>query len=84
MNKIKGIAEKAKADGYVYMASVVKSVYNTTYYNVNRIDDIITCGKWIPAAYNNWPWHGRLGQSRLPDKCIRKDRAYRIYDPKAD
>ena len=51
MNKIVEKAIKAKENGYKYMASIVKSVYTTRYYHVVSIDDVISCGKWIPANY---------------------------------
>lgn len=46
-NKIVDRAQALKAQGYKYMAAVIKSVYNTSYYNVQSIDDVIACGKWI-------------------------------------
>jgi len=53
-----------KAKGITHLASVVKSVYDTTYYNVNSIDDIMANGgKWIPAVYNYHGWRGRIGIS---------------------
>jgi len=55
-------ANELKAKGITQLASVVKSIYNTTYYNVNSIDDIIANdGRWIPAAYNRYGWRGRVG-----------------------
>ena len=48
-------AEELKLQGYTQIASVVKSVYATTYYHVNTIDDIIANnGRWIPAKYNDY------------------------------
>ena len=41
-HKIVKAAKAAKADGFEYMSSVVKSVYTTTYYNVVVIDNVIS------------------------------------------
>lgn len=69
--KIVEQAKRAKAAGYVYMASIVKSVYATTYYHVVKIDDVLAAGKWIPAQkVSMMPWHGRIGQNWLPEKTI--------------
>lgn len=55
-------AAELKAQGYTQIASVVKTYYNTTYWNVNEIDVIMeNGGKWIPAPYNTYGWHGRAG-----------------------
>ena len=62
-------AEHLKRHGIEYIAAVVKSVYYTEYYNINRIDDILeNGGRWIPAIRGQWPakaagayWHGPLG-----------------------
>lgn len=71
----------AKADGYEYMTSVVKSVYQTTYYNINKIDDVISAGKWIPASKGQLPSgaRGRIGSSSLPPKSINKSVAISKY-----
>lgn len=75
--KIQIQAEKAKQAGYAYVASVVKSVYNTTYYHILPIDQVITHG-WQVAPKGQYQgqtgtWYGRYGQSHLPEKCIRRD-----------
>jgi hypothetical protein len=63
-------AAELRANGIVQIASVVKSVYNTEYCNVNSIDAIMANGgKWIPAARGSYPgkrgtWHGRVGIAR--------------------
>jgi len=77
IKKIQELAQKAKDKGYEYVASVVKSYYNTTYYNVNDIDDVIAHG-WQAAPFNTSPWRGRMGQSKLPDKTIMKYELYRL------
>jgi len=59
------------------MASVVKSHFNTTYYNVNNIDDVIERG-WKPAGFNSYEWHGRIGTSHLPEKCIKRQDALNL------
>ncbi len=81
-NKIVKAAKAAKADGYEYMTSVVKSVYTTTYYNVVAIDDVISNGKWIACQKKTgFGWHGPVGVrlSDLPDKCIGKSIAIERY-----
>lgn len=56
--------EALKAKGIIQIASVVKSVFHTTYYHVVSIDDLIENGGiWIPATH---VWfgggaHGRFG-----------------------
>ena len=74
-NKIVKAAKAAKADGFEYMTSVVKSVYATTYYNVVAIDAVISGGKWIACQKKTgFGWHGPIGVTAydLPDKCIGK------------
>lgn len=79
-SKIKQAAEAAKADGYEYMTSVVKSVYSTTYHHVVPIDEVIESGKWTPAPQGQWGnWSGRLGQAKLPENSINKSRAISKY-----
>ena len=72
-------AKKAKDEGYIYMSSIVKSVYSTTYHHINKIDDILVKGKWIAAPINSFPWHGRIGQTALPPKTINKSLAIHKY-----
>ena len=79
-SKVLRAAKRAKEDGYVYMSSVVKSVFSTAYHHVVKIDDIIESGKWIPAyrgQYGNW--YGRFGQINRPEKCINKSLAICKY-----
>ena len=74
-NKIVKAAKAAKADGYEYMSSVVKSVYATTYYNVVAIDYVISKGRWIACQKKTgFGWHGPIGVrfADLPNKCISK------------
>ena len=48
--------------GITHIASVVKSVYNTSYYNVNSINDLLrNDGRWIPAPIKHYGWTGRVG-----------------------
>jgi hypothetical protein len=79
--KIITAAKAAKADGYVYMTSVVKSVFSTEYHNVNKIDDVIATGKWIAAGKSDGKWHGPIGVSGayLPDRSINKSVAIEQY-----
>jgi hypothetical protein len=62
-NKTVTKAIEAKAEGKRYMASVVKSFYNTTYWHVVSLDQVITEGRWIPAEKVQFESgaHGRLG-----------------------
>lgn len=78
-SKIMTAARAAKADGYEYMTSVVKSKFNTTYYHVNKIDDILSVGEWIPAPFNSYGWHGRIGTSTPPKNSINKSNAIYKY-----
>jgi len=87
--KIVQAARAAKAQGYTHIASVVKSVHNTTYYHPVAVDDIIEAGRWIPAPRGNHPtadgqgtWHGMIGVSYadLPDHTILRTQALRLVD----
>ena len=79
-SKIIKAAKAAKNDGFVYMSSVVKSVFNTTYYHINKIDDVIAAGKWIPCPKGQCGnWHGRIGTNHFPEKCINKSNATYKY-----
>ena len=73
------MAKKAKSLGYVYIASIVKNVYTTNYYHVVKIDDVLAAQKWIPAEkVSMMPWHGRIGQSWLPEKTILRTQLYSL------
>ena len=56
-------AIELKALGYTRMASIVKSTFNTEYFHIVSIDDVIRAGKWIPAGHVQFPSgaHGRVG-----------------------
>lgn len=59
-------ADELKANGITQIAAVVKSIYNTTYYNVNTIDALLANGgKWIPAGFGQTETgaRGRMGQN---------------------
>ena len=78
MNKLKTLAVKAKSAGFLYVASVVKSVFKTTYYHVVKIDDVINSGKWPTAPWVTFPggaWR-MAGQSTLPDNTIMRRDLY--------
>lgn len=81
MKKLIEAAMAAKADGYEYMTSIVKSVYSTTYHNVVRIDDILKRGGWIPAYHGQLESgaHCRIGRIKVPEKSINKSDAIRRY-----
>lgn len=69
MNATKQKAIKAKEQGYIYMASVVKSIFNTTYYHIVSIDDVIKAGKWIPADVVQFP-SGARGRTGIASNKI--------------
>jgi len=78
MSKLIEQVTKAKASGYLYISSVVKNLYVTTYYHVVSIEDVLKAGKWIPAQrvqFGNGAW-GRQGVTSIhvPDKCISRSR----------
>ena len=86
MTKIKQAAIAAKEDGYRFMYSVVKQVYNTPYYHVVPIDDVITTGKWPAATRGRFPtadgqgsWYGPAGTRDLPCNAINKSFAISRY-----
>lgn len=83
-NNIRQEYEIALRSGYVYVASIVKSVFGTTYYHVVPIQDILSAGHWLPAVKGYYPtakgsstWHGRCGTSTLPDHTILRKEIYR-------
>lgn len=80
--KIVLAANLAKLAGYTHIASVIKSKYDTTYYHIVAIDDILACGNWIAAPIGVYPtrdnqstWHGRVGINHLPDYAITRQAA---------
>lgn len=55
-------ANELKAKGIQYIASVVRSKFNTVYYHINSIDALLANdGRWIPAGFNSYGWRGRVG-----------------------
>ena len=62
-SKIIARAKELKSMGYTNMASIVKSVFSTSYYHVVKIDDVIATGKWIPSNKVQFESgaHGRVG-----------------------
>lgn len=84
MTRTQKQAEIAKKRGYKFIASVVKSVYYTTYYHVNTVDDVI-CHGWIACNRGQYvsdrtgnTWHGRYGQSQLPNNTIMRTELFKI------
>lgn len=61
LNKNQRAALLAKELGYTHIATVVKSVFSTTYHNVQDVDYVIERG-W-EGAPNNGPygWQGPVG-----------------------
>lgn len=61
-NKMVQAARLAKTLGYTHIASVVKSVFSTTYHHVLSCDEIIEDGRWTGAQRAQFgKWHGPLG-----------------------
>jgi hypothetical protein len=55
-------ANELISSGITHIASVVRSHYSTTYYNVNSIDNLLrNDGRWIAAPGYDGEWHGRIG-----------------------
>lgn len=87
-NKILQAAIAAKSDGYEYMTSIIKSVYNTNYNHVVPIDRVISCGRWPgcmrgqhQSADGQSTWYGPCGvtDANLPPKSINKTDAIFKY-----
>jgi len=77
-NRIVRVANKAKLLGFKYMASVVASYYNTKYYNVVIIDEILDKGKWLKDGEFK-RCNGYLRFSQLPKGTIMKKSAMRGF-----
>ena len=56
-------AKQLMADGMVFAASIVKSHYSTSYYNVVRLADVAATGEWPPCRKGRGPsgWTGPIG-----------------------
>ena len=80
-SKLMQAARAAQEAGYIYLYSVVKSHYNTTYYHVVPIDAVLREGRWIPARIGVTANGARcrIGQSWLPDGAINKTAAIGRY-----
>ncbi len=61
-NKMVQAARLAKTLGYTHIASVVKSVFSTTYHHVLSCDEIIADGRWTGAQRGQFgDWYGPIG-----------------------
>lgn len=81
MSNLIKVAKLAKENGFIYMASVVKSVFDTTYYHVVKIDLLIEKGVWPPAEkviFENGA-RGSFGTANLPEKTILRKKAYKDF-----
>ena len=80
MNKLQIQARKAKSAGFTHVASVVKSVFRTTYYHVVDIDDVINSGKWPAAPVVTFASgaRGRAGVMALPANTLLRSRLYSL------
>lgn len=56
------VAEYAKEQGYTHIGSVVKSHYQTVYYHILTVDEVIESG-WQGAPINTHNWRGRVGET---------------------
>ena len=72
-------AEIAQSMGYKYIYSIVKTYYNTQYYHVVKLEDILREGKWIPAAYVRMSGkYRKLGVTKLPEKALHRFSIYSL------
>ena len=80
---MKKTAEKAKAAGFDFIYSVIKSENGRRLYHLVSCDVIIKFGKWIPASIQLIPdGNGASGvkvYAELPPKSIRKSDAIRRF-----
>ncbi len=69
----KALAKFGKSKGYEYLATIVKSHFNTNYYNINKLDDIIKTGKIRPAPFmGNLNCKQGVRTSQLPGKTVTR------------
>jgi hypothetical protein len=77
------IAERAKADGYEVIYSIIKTENFKPLYHLMSVDIVIRFGKWIPAKVQNIPdsdgLYGVKVYKALPEKSISKLEAIRKY-----
>ncbi len=67
----KKLAEEARERGYNYIFTIVKQHFNSSYYNINSVDDVIETGKFRPApAYDGYV-HGTI-TSELPKNGVTR------------
>ena len=80
MNKLQIQVMKAKEAGFTHVASVVKSVFKTTYYHVVLVETLIESGKWPAAEVVTFPSgaRGRAGQIALPPNTLLRSRLYSL------
>jgi hypothetical protein len=70
MNRDKLI--KLQSDGYTHLTSIVKTCYNTTYYNVVSIDRILANNcKWIRCARGAGKYKKGIGVTRNSFKHLK-------------
>jgi len=77
--KNKDLAKFAKDQGYKYIFTLVKTVFNTEYFNINDVDYVIKSGRFEAA-----PWMGGYAKgtikSQLPDNGIRRTFLRYLYN----
>ena len=80
MNKLQIQARKAKEAGFLFVASVVKSHFKTTYYHVVEINLLIEAGKWPAAPVVTFASgaRGRAGVMALPANTLLRSRLYSL------
>lgn len=79
--KIVRAAAFAKSRGYTHIAAVIKTFFDTGYYNVQRVDDVIRRG-WAPAEQAVTGWIGPIGVTAAccPVKTILRTELMRLFD----
>lgn len=72
-------AEKAKADGFKFMFTIITTYHRTNYYHVVSIDRVLNEGRWIPAG--RYGREHRLGVTwaSVPANSISKSEAINRY-----
>jgi len=74
----KELARFAKEQGYEYITTIVKTHFNSSYWNINRVDSVIKSGKFRPAPIYNGYAHGTI-TSELPENCIERTTLRFLY-----
>ena len=77
----KELAAFAKELGYEHIITIVKTHFNSKYWNINKTRFVLSSGKFDPApAYNGYA-HGTI-TSELPESCIERTTLRYMYQNK--